>query len=432
MDEAVCKEENESDEGYKEIPIESDEVKSEVCVPFIIDIDTPTSSETHEPDVTFHIGNFAENGTNEFIASNEGSPLNRKNGASGDANIQTEKSKRGSRGFALGSVSDKIVPWLRARFDRKQGGKTAIQEVITLYSHDFPRDSIYFPLESFQVGQLVRQAFPNIELCKVTHKETKKRYRCYKDLYRKDDENGPKPIFPFDDTSGKLRAAPARSRTIRKPMYCSPVVIGDSLKRPLAPIGGTTLNSENPKKVLVLSSVQIKMPNTTKANDNLINVIHNSNGIANKTNPIHQFTSIPNDRVPIQPPADASTKGNNQKLESKEQLSNANRLTLEQEMLLSELPTMKTPKFPPWNVAQARTSTSTPKLIQPPSTSIPTNRSLQPEIKRCDRRVEIAKLHVAQSLDHIENQQFNVNDFQQIEEYIFERLDQIRGTRFGP
>ena len=32
-------------------------------------------------------------------------------------------------------------------------------------------------------------------------------------------------------------------------------------------------------------------------------------------------------------------------LQQKEQLSNANRLTLEQEMLLSELPTMKTPKF---------------------------------------------------------------------------------------
>lgn len=72
------------------------------CVHFVQQLNPPV--ETHEPDVTFHIGNFAENGTNEFIASNEGSPLNRKNGASGDANIQTEKSKRGSRGFALGSV----------------------------------------------------------------------------------------------------------------------------------------------------------------------------------------------------------------------------------------------------------------------------------------------------------------------------------------
>ena len=53
--------------------------------------------------------------------------------------------------------SDKIVPWLRARFERKTNGKTAIQEIISLYSNDFPRDSVYFPLESFQVGQLVRQ-----------------------------------------------------------------------------------------------------------------------------------------------------------------------------------------------------------------------------------------------------------------------------------
>ena len=67
-----------------------------------------------------------------------------------DAEKAESKMKRGSRGFALGSVSDKIVPWLRARFERRNGGKTAIQEVIKLYAHDFPRDSIYFPLESFQ------------------------------------------------------------------------------------------------------------------------------------------------------------------------------------------------------------------------------------------------------------------------------------------
>ena len=42
------------------------------------------------------------------------------------------------------------MPWLRARFERIEGGKTAIQEVIKLYAFDFPRDSIYLPLESFQ------------------------------------------------------------------------------------------------------------------------------------------------------------------------------------------------------------------------------------------------------------------------------------------
>ena len=67
-----------------------------------------------------------------------------------DAARAAEKRSRGSRGFALGSVSDKIVPWLRARFEWREGGKTAIQEVIKLYAYDFPRDSIYFPLESFQ------------------------------------------------------------------------------------------------------------------------------------------------------------------------------------------------------------------------------------------------------------------------------------------
>ena len=93
--------------------------------------------------------------------------------------VHVVSSKKKASPHFLGSVSDKIVPWLRARFERKEGGKTAIQEVIKLYAFDFPRDSIYFPLESFQVGQLVRQAFPNIELCKVTNAD-RKRLRCYK------------------------------------------------------------------------------------------------------------------------------------------------------------------------------------------------------------------------------------------------------------
>lgn len=129
----------------------------------------------------------------------------------------------------------------------------------------------------------LKSAFPNIELCKVTHKETKKRYRCYKDLYRKDDENGPKPIFPFDDTSGKLRAAPARSRTIRKPMYCSPVVIGDSLKRPLAPIGGTTLNSENPKKGQLNLILNAILPSTRILYSSCVIFRSNKNAEYNKS-----------------------------------------------------------------------------------------------------------------------------------------------------
>ena len=52
-----------------------------------------------------------------------------------------------------------------------------------------------------KVGQLVRQAFPNIELCKVTNSE-RKRLRCYKNLYRKDASHGPPPIFPMNDVTG--------------------------------------------------------------------------------------------------------------------------------------------------------------------------------------------------------------------------------------
>lgn len=109
-----------------------------------------------------------------------------------------DKTKGSGKGFALGSISEKIVPWLQSRYEMKEGGKTAIQEVITLYNHDFPRDCVYFPLESFQVGQLVRQAFPEIALCKVTCKESKKRYRCYKGLTRREADSGPAPIFPYE------------------------------------------------------------------------------------------------------------------------------------------------------------------------------------------------------------------------------------------
>ena len=121
-----------------------------------------------------------------------------------------DKNKGSGKGFALGSISEKIVPWLQSRYDIKEGGKTAIQEIITLYNHDFPRDCVYFPLESFQVGQLVRQAFPEISLCKVTCKESKKRYRCYKGLTRKEPENGPPPIFPYEPPKVQKR----KSKTV--------------------------------------------------------------------------------------------------------------------------------------------------------------------------------------------------------------------------
>jgi len=69
---------------------------------------------------------------------------------------------------------------------------------------------------------------------------------------------------------------------------------------------------------------------------------------------------------------------------------------LEQEILLSELPTMK--------------------LVKP---------SLGPPGGH-KSEIQIAKLNVGKSLDYVEKQNFDITEFQQIEEYIFERLDQIR------
>ena len=36
------------------------------------------------------------------------------------------------------------------------------------YNFEFPQDSLYVPLQSYQVGQLVRKIFPNIGRCKVS------------------------------------------------------------------------------------------------------------------------------------------------------------------------------------------------------------------------------------------------------------------------
>lgn len=263
-------------------------IKPELEQVLVVSIEAPDESEP-----SFHVNN----GTCDEEAYGGMLETRRKQ----DEERNVEKLKRGSRGFALGSVSDKIVPWLRARFERKEGGKTAIQEVIKLYAFDFPRDSIYFPLESFQVGQLVRQAFPNIELCKVTNAD-RKRLRCYKNLYRRDVNHGPTPIFSLNapkkriikqpvtttatvtttqppieresfDQMGKARPSQMnsavgsnfttyRSRRLEQKLSeiaAQKVIPGTGTKR-----GANSTTNGTPTKVLVISQpMMIKVPKTT-------------------------------------------------------------------------------------------------------------------------------------------------------------------------
>jgi len=407
MEEAVCKEENESDDGYTEISLTSGEVKAENDVPLLID------GELSEPDESFHIGNYSET---------DGDAQERF-GSEQKSESSPEKAKRGSRGFALGSVSDKIVPWLTARYERRSGGKTAIQEVIDLYSHDFPRDSIYFPLESFQVGQLVRQAFPNMELCKVTHKTAsgvKKRYRCYKDLYRRDDESGPTPIFPFENAR-KTKPKPPRIKPQineeigklekRQVVQIVKTVVlpseESSNKRPMIELPEQS-NIPAKKVVLVsgsLGNATMGIPISTvavSANPKQLKVIKIATASEKKAESpkFAPFVSLSQEAQNSQPPS----------------TPNGQRLTREQELMLSELPTMKT--------------SSTPPLLNPVASNHPAPRHRTERLSLA-RKVEIAKLHISQSLDHFDEQQFDIEEFRQIEEFIFERLDHMRATRFG-
>ncbi|CBY39633.1 unnamed protein product [Oikopleura dioica] len=163
-----------------------------------------------------------------------------------------DKTKGSGKGFALGSISEKIVPWLQSRYEMKEGGKTAIQEIITLYNHDFPRDCVYFPLESFQVGQLVRQAFPEIALCKVTCKESKKRYRCYKGLTRREADCGPAPIFPYELPKVQKRKSKPASQNSPNVIYMQVTALQDA-------------RSETPPGIRgQIATCKIKLPQSTR------------------------------------------------------------------------------------------------------------------------------------------------------------------------
>ncbi|CBY39632.1 unnamed protein product [Oikopleura dioica] len=62
---------------------------------------------------------------------------------------------------------------------------------------------------------------------------------------------------------------------------------------------------------------------------------------------------------------------------------------------------------------------------------LPTMVAAVPSSSASKRKLEIGKLHVTQSLDYIERQAYAQEDFQEIEDFILERLDQIRSKQFG-
>ena len=69
---------------------------------------------------------------------------------------------------------------MATKFVIEDGARTAVQDIVNQYKEDFPKESMYMPLQSYQVGQLVRKIFPDIGRCKIS--VGGKRVWVYKDL----------------------------------------------------------------------------------------------------------------------------------------------------------------------------------------------------------------------------------------------------------
>lgn len=91
---------------------------------------------------------------------------------------------RPMKGFALGVLNPKILSWIDSKYKIDEGARTAVQDIISLYKYEFPKDAMYVPLQSYQVGQLVRKVFPTIGRCKIS--VAGKRIWVYKNLGRRD------------------------------------------------------------------------------------------------------------------------------------------------------------------------------------------------------------------------------------------------------
>ena len=77
-------------------------------------------------------------------------------------------------------INPKLFTWMATKFVIEDGARTAVQDIVNQYKEDFPKESMYMPLQSYQVGQLVRKIFPDIGRCKIS--VGGKRVWVYKDL----------------------------------------------------------------------------------------------------------------------------------------------------------------------------------------------------------------------------------------------------------
>ncbi|CAK8697448.1 unnamed protein product [Clavelina lepadiformis] len=90
--------------------------------------------------------------------------------------LKAEKKSR----LSLGLLNPKIMQWLTKNFTMKEGARTSASQVVKIYEKEFSEETPYVPLQNYQVGQLLRRLFPDIQRCKIT--VLGKRVWVYKDL----------------------------------------------------------------------------------------------------------------------------------------------------------------------------------------------------------------------------------------------------------
>ena len=113
----------------------------------------------------------------------------------------SNEEKQSGRGLSM--INPKIYTWMATKFCIEDGARTAVQEIIAQYKADFPKESLFMPLQTYQVGQLVRKHFPNIGRCKIS--QNGKRVWVYKDLGKRNfqsaslSDNLPALLTQFDN-----------------------------------------------------------------------------------------------------------------------------------------------------------------------------------------------------------------------------------------
>ena len=64
---------------------------------------------------------------------------------------ENEASEKPMKGFALSVLNPKILSWIDSKYKIEEGARTAVQDIISLYKYEFPKDAMYVPLQNYQV-----------------------------------------------------------------------------------------------------------------------------------------------------------------------------------------------------------------------------------------------------------------------------------------